>query len=234
MNHNDAVKQMTVERYLLGELDPDARQEFEEHLFDCTECALDSRVAEAFIEEAKAQLSEIVPGRPEVKGAGGGNKNRTHWFWWSRPAFVVPVLVALVLVVCYQNLVTFPALRLAASLPTVVPVAPLTGATRGDARTVVVADSAHGIALPVDIPLDPALGAFASYSFELYSPERKLAWTAKIPAPTQATSSDVQFSIVMPGRMLESGVYSVSISGIRSNGDSMPIENYVVDIALSK
>jgi hypothetical protein len=234
MDHNEAMKSMAVERYLLGELDPGARQEFEEHMFDCPECALDSRVAEAFIEEAKIQLGEIAPGQPEVKPAGRGNKNQTDWFGWLRPAFVVPVFAALMLVICYQNLVTLPALRSAASSPSVVPVAPFAGATRGNARTTVAADRAQGIALPVDIPLDPALGAFVSYSFELSNPQGKLAWTATIPAPAQASGSDVQFSIVMPGRMLEDGTYSVSISGIKSNGNRMPIENYAVDIALSK
>jgi len=44
MNHDEAVEQMAVERYLLGALDPGAQEEFEEHMFGCPECALDSRV----------------------------------------------------------------------------------------------------------------------------------------------------------------------------------------------
>ncbi|MGH9560390.1 MAG: anti-sigma factor family protein, partial [Terracidiphilus sp.] len=39
MNHTEAVEQMTVEQYLLGELDGSAREDFEEHLFNCPECA---------------------------------------------------------------------------------------------------------------------------------------------------------------------------------------------------
>jgi len=234
MNHDEAIEQMAAERYLLDELDPGAREEFEEHMFSCPNCALDTRAGTTFIEEATSQLGEIAPDQPEVKVALGSRGVRTHWFWWLRPAFAAPLFAALVIVIGYQNLVTLPALRSAASQPAIVPVAPLPGATRGSARTTVVADLAHGIALPIDLSVDPALGAFVSYSVELYNPEGKLAWSGTAPAPASASSGDIQFSIVVPGRMLENGTYSVTISGIGIQGQRAPIEHYVFDVALSE
>ncbi len=38
MDHNQVTQLMAVEKYLLGELTPTARDEFEEHVFDCQEC----------------------------------------------------------------------------------------------------------------------------------------------------------------------------------------------------
>jgi hypothetical protein len=35
MDHNQAVREKATERYLLNELDPGVRDQFEEHLFDC-------------------------------------------------------------------------------------------------------------------------------------------------------------------------------------------------------
>ncbi|HEX3579117.1 MAG TPA: zf-HC2 domain-containing protein [Thermoanaerobaculia bacterium] len=45
MNHDNAIKTMAAERYVLGELEPAERDEFEEHFFDCTECTADVRDA---------------------------------------------------------------------------------------------------------------------------------------------------------------------------------------------
>ena len=43
MDHDEAVRQKATERYLLDELDPELKDQFEEHLFDCQDCALDVR-----------------------------------------------------------------------------------------------------------------------------------------------------------------------------------------------
>ena len=45
MDHGDAVRLKATERYLLNELDPEQLDQFEEHLFDCPDCALDVRAA---------------------------------------------------------------------------------------------------------------------------------------------------------------------------------------------
>lgn len=234
MNHSEAVEQLAVERYLLGELNDNAREDFEEHMFCCPECALDARVATVFIDEAKAELGQIAPSQPEVKSTGKREKGRNQWFLWLRPAFAAPVLAALVLVICYQNFVTFPALRKQAGQPAVIPVAPLSGGTRGETHATIAADRAHGIAVPVDIPLDPAIGTFVSYSFALYNPQGKLAWSDSIATPAQTPTGDLQLSFVIPGRLLANGTYSVSISGTGAHGESTPIEHFVFNIALTK
>lgn len=234
MTHTEAVEKMAVERYLLDELDSAAREDFEEHMFACPDCALDARVATVFIDEAKVELREVAPGRPELKDPGKTEKRRNHWFFWFRPAFAIPIFAALVMVIGYQNLVTLPSLRKTTDQPAILPVAPLSGATRGSTRTTVAADRAQGLSVPVDIPVDPAIGSFTSYSFEIHNSQGKLAWTGTVPAPSQSSSSDLQFSIAMPGRMLNNGAYSVSISGISSQGEKTPIENYVFNLVLTK
>src|ERR1700679_417734 len=60
MNHSEAVTQMAAERYLLDELGPDVRDEFEEHLFDCPECVVDVRAGDMYLREAKVQLRALV------------------------------------------------------------------------------------------------------------------------------------------------------------------------------
>lgn len=61
MDHDQAVQTHAVERYLLKEMTPSEREEFEAHYFDCTACADDLRAAARFIEEAKQSWLE-TPG----------------------------------------------------------------------------------------------------------------------------------------------------------------------------
>ncbi len=53
MNHQDALQEMAVERYLLGELSGAALDRFEEHLFECPQCATDVRAGATFIDAAR-------------------------------------------------------------------------------------------------------------------------------------------------------------------------------------
>src|ERR1700751_6014258 len=58
MDHEEAVRQNATERYLLDELDPELRDQFEEHLFDCQDCALDVRAGAMFVEQTKVILAK--------------------------------------------------------------------------------------------------------------------------------------------------------------------------------
>jgi hypothetical protein len=53
MGHDEAVRICATERYLLGELHSQLRDQFEEHLFDCQWCALDLQFATTFLEHLK-------------------------------------------------------------------------------------------------------------------------------------------------------------------------------------
>jgi anti-sigma factor RsiW len=53
MDHIEAVRLLAAEKYLLGELPNSQREEYEEHYFDCADCAEDIMDAVAFIEGAR-------------------------------------------------------------------------------------------------------------------------------------------------------------------------------------
>jgi len=106
MDHNEAVRLQAAEKYVLGELPQDLREAYEEHYFDCAECALDVKAAAAFVDASRHVFqTEPVPVESESKGLV---KGWSGWLAWLRPAFAVPALAALLLVVSYQNLVTIP------------------------------------------------------------------------------------------------------------------------------
>jgi hypothetical protein len=235
MDHNEAVEQMIAERYLLDELTPDAREVFEEHLFDCPKCALDLRAGAAFVQEAKAQLPELTSAAPAPvpPRSHGFRAKREWWLSWLQPAFAAPAFATLLLVLGYQNLVTFPALRAAASQPRLLAWAPLHGATRGGAPMTVTADRKNGVALPVDLPPQPSVGAYASYSFDLYDPQGKLAWTGQAAAPASDAGNGQQLSLAIPGSMLSNGTYAIAVSGIAAHGERTAIDRYAFDLRLT-
>ena len=234
MNHSEAVKEMAAERYLLDELSPEARDAFEEHMFDCPDCALDVRSGSAFIGEAKAQLPTIGLGSPAASKNTAPREKNKQWFSWLRPAFAVPAMASLLAVVAYQNLVTLPRLHQSENQPHIVTVAPLYGATRGGSRVVITADRANGIALPVDLPVDSAFNSYASFRFELSNPQGKSVWTSSVSAPAQDANADLQLSIVVPGGMLENGTYVLTVSGIGAHGEKNEAGRYVFDVLLAK
>src|SRR5271165_358544 len=185
MDHSEAVEKMLPEKYLLDELTPELRDAFEEHMFDCPECAYDVRAGAAFVDESKVQLPGLTaaPARSRPEGFGSPVKKRSLFSWW-RPMFASPliggpVFAGLLVVVGYQNLVTYPALRTAATEPRLLSSVALHAGTRGGAHTVVEADRKQGVVLLVDVPEQ---AAYASYAVDLYDPQGKLAWTRQIAA----------------------------------------------------
>jgi hypothetical protein len=232
MDHSEAVQQMAAERYLLDELTPDAREAFEAHFFDCSECAVDLRAGAAFVAEAKAQFPSLAAAPAHAQSRARSIRVKRRWgLSWLKPVFAAPVFAALLLVVGYQNLVTYPALRAAADQPRLFPWTPLHGATRG-ALTAIAADRRHGVVLPVDLPPQPSLGAYASYSFDLFDPQGKLAWTG-IAAAGDASDSH-RLSLVIPGAMLRDGAYTLAVSGIAANGERTDVDKYVFDLHLTE
>ena len=137
MNHEQAIQEMATERYLLEELTPELRDAFEEHMFECQECALDVRAGNVFMSEAKAQLPHMA----EESAAQAATREsvrimpaRAKKPWWSfltTPAFAAPVFAALLGVIAFQNLSTIPSLRSEATEPRIIPWSSLHADTRG-------------------------------------------------------------------------------------------------------
>ena len=58
MDHNEAVRTHAAEKYILGELSPVLREEYEEHFFVCVACALEVKAAAAFVDNARTGLRQ--------------------------------------------------------------------------------------------------------------------------------------------------------------------------------
>ena len=213
MDHDQAVRQKATERYLLNELDPGLRDEFEEHLFDCQDCALDVRAAAMFIEQSKVVLAEPpVPAQVRVPFPVPA---KVGWMGWLRPVFAVPVL-ALLLVIGYQNLVTVPKLTQAINKPQLLPSVMVNVSTRGAEVRQVAVPKGKAFLLYVRIP--PQEG-FSRYTADLYNPADKLEWSLPIPA----TPGEDTWLVQVPAANREPGKYTLKIQGITATGQGTQV-----------
>jgi len=107
MDHNQAVQLQAAVKYALGELSQVQRDEYEEHYFDCGECAVDIKALATFADTAREVLRQEKAnqlGKESVPARGG-------WLRWFQPIVAVPAFAALLLIIAYQNVVTIPQAR---------------------------------------------------------------------------------------------------------------------------
>src|SRR5579864_2704402 len=103
MEHTEAVRIGAAERYLLGELSPELREQYEEHFFGCVECAQEVQAGAVFIDGARDILSvekDYTPARVPQK-----ESQRSWWASLLRPAILAPAMALLLLFAAYQNIV---------------------------------------------------------------------------------------------------------------------------------
>jgi Putative zinc-finger len=232
MDHNIVVRQKMTERYLLDELDPAARDEFEEHFFDCADCALDVHAGALFVEQSKVVLAE----KPEPVAAGvpaiAPVPAKLGWLPWFRPTIVVPVMVMLLTVIGYQNLVIYPHLQQALNSPQVLPWASVNVGTWGSGGPVITTRPGEGFLLFVRIPPE---GGYSHYTADLYNPAGKLEWSLTIPvASGKETSAQDQWPVQVPGANREAGSYTLAVHGVTTAGESKEVGRASFELQIQK
>lgn len=225
MDHEVVVRQKMTERYLLNELDSEARDQFEEHYFDCPTCAMDVRAGSAFVDQTKVVLAET----PESESASPVKPvpPRPNWLSWLRPAFAAPALALLLAVVGYQNLVTYPKMTQALNNPQVLQWVPLNVGTYGvDGPTMKIAPG-RGFLLFVRIP--PQNGN-SQRMVDLYNPAGQLEWSVTIPA----TASQDQWPVAVPAADRQAGTYKVVVRGATPAGASEELGQGTFELQILK
>jgi hypothetical protein len=214
MNHQQATESMATERYLLDELTPEARDAFEEHFFDCQECATDLRAGAGFMDAAKPEL------RPIPKAiAAASNKPRRSFL---RPALAWGALAASLLVMAYQNIVVYPHYRTEIAelrAPEILPSVSLVGGnSRGGEIPAAAVVPEKPYLLLVDIPTQER---FSSYTCLLYSPSGSLAWRVEV----SAQSAKDTVSIRVPATEAQPGAYALRVQG-NGAGNAVDLAQY--------
>jgi hypothetical protein len=215
MDHPEATRVGAVERYLLDEMSARERGEFEEHFFDCPQCATDVKATAEFLDAARRELRrnatgvDLAAGGPAAPPQAGKSRRARPW----RPAFAGWAAAALLCVVIYQNAVLFPRLSPRPSTPSTLFL--VGGNTRGGTIPSVTVSKLTPLLLSVDIP---TAEAYASYSCVLVTQSGATVWSLPI---TGEQARDT-VPIVVPTASLSRGAYTLVVRGYMKEGGEPP------------
>jgi hypothetical protein len=228
MDHNEAIRSMAAEKYLLSDLAPDQRGEFEEHFFSCQECGEDVRAAAVFLEHSKALLSEVTVPPQAAKGADSLARTGSTP-WWR--ALAIPALAVLVVVVAFQNLITVPKLAnqvAEVSAPRIFSSASLIAAnSRGTKMAPIMVRKGEPFLVFVDI--NPVKQS-PSYVAELYSPSGAREWSLSIAGELAKETLPLQ----VPGEQ-SAGQYTLVVNGVDADGrKSLEVGRYPIELQFTK
>jgi hypothetical protein len=206
MDHSEAVQLRATEKYLLGELPTDQREAFEEHFFECTECAQDVKAAAVLVDNARAVLREAP-----VRGKDFQAAHQKNWWGWLQPTWGLAAAALVLAVVGYQNLVTIPHLKTemaAATTPQALTSFNLrTAGSRGATGSQPIVPAEKPFSFYIDIPASDSF-AYYSAAVETDSGARKFT----VPVSRELTKESVQ--ILLPANSLSPGNYVLVIRGV--------------------
>lgn len=210
MDHSEALRLQAAEKYVLGELSPALRDAYEEHYFDCQECASDVQAAVAFVDASRVAFRSDPPEALESQG----DSAISAWFRWLRPAVAIPVMAVLLAVVGYQSLVTIPKVKrdAASTSSGAANFVSLIGAnSRAQDTTTFPVQSGKPLILEVDIP---ASDQFASYNCQLQAGSGRAIYQSHV----SAADARKTVHLVVPSDFLRSQRYELVVLGEPASG----------------
>jgi Putative zinc-finger len=213
MTHADAASTRAVERYLLGELSPGERDDFEAHAFDCVECAADLQDAATFLDATRAVLREDPLAMARSAGSSEPRvRERASWLAWVNPtpafstSMFASAFVLLLGFTLYQNVVILPALRNSSAPRALTAFSFVSSGTRGATPMDITAPSRQPFLLFFDIP--PG-GQYASYHCAIVAADG----TPELAVDVSASEARDTVQLFVPASRLAAGTHALVITG---------------------
>lgn len=218
MDHQEALRLQAAEKYALGDLPTGVREQYEEHYFDCPECAQDLKALATFLTASREVLEE---GRrsSEIPARVSGAEQRTDrmgWFRWLTPAITVPTMAALLVIIVYQNAVMIPAMTKQADnrdrVQLITSSFRLKGTTRGETTTRVVVAPHESFELNFDFT--PSQLAQSYTGRLLNSADQEVLAFA-----LNQEQSNKEVHLVVPGGKVHTGNYALVFVADKGSSD---------------
>jgi hypothetical protein len=214
MDHEQAIQNLAVECYLLGQMSLEERDAFESHYFECAVCADDLRDASQFVRESKdifaSERAQPMPGRPLSE-----TRPRWKWMHWLQPQFAAALVGVLVIVAGVETLGTIPSLQRRlndASAPRIVDSTFLRPQTRGEPTTLRTPSGEPAVFI-FDLPESAA----AEVRFVVKSIDGRDVFqlSGKVPGRGE------QVTLSIPRLDLPAGTYTLVVESAAANGQEL-------------
>src|ERR1051326_3081600 len=215
INHDEAVKDLMAERYLLGKLNAADREAYELHLFSCNACFEQVKVGTEFVTHLR-HIGTEDPKAPLAPGFMG------RFMANARQPIPVTMFGLLLMVggfAIHQNSeISY------LKEPRVEVRSTLTGIAHGSSDITPV-NVPRNSALSLNVDYTPK-GEFISYRVQVLSNSGKVLHTVALPETQVGTTA----SIVLPADALRPGEYSIVVFGRRSDGTQEEVGRGVFEL----
>jgi hypothetical protein len=217
MDHQEALRLGAAERYVLGELPAELRDQFEQHYFDCPSCAVDLKILTAFTSASRALFEEQAKAPdPAIEKSSG----RHGWLSWLRPVIAAPAIAALAALVILQAVGTIPTIRPHAGEPAAQVYEStfrLQGATRGETISKISIRPGENFAVDFDFTPDHS---FPRYQCDLIGPTGQTVLTFDI----AGERANKELHVLVRGDKVLPGNYVLVFVGQDGIANSNPTE----------
>lgn len=211
MDHETAIRIQAAERYVLEEFPPEERAAFEEHFFECPECAEEVRSATIFAANAKAVLrDERAKEQAKLERAAERPARRFSWVLAASGVLNVALVAGL-------GLEWMQSRKAAGSIePQFYSTVAVTAASRGSQPAAVLPAGARFFGVRFDLLPGEQ---FESFAYRILDAKGSVRSAGTLAAPF-SESSERQLAI--PVAPLEPGDYTVVLVG-KQAGNSKEI-----------
>ena len=207
MDHAEATNTQATERYLLGDLNAAEADAFEEHFFDCAECADELRVGMRVLSGGRELAREAAaPTEAPVVPIETHRRRRSAWLPAAAAAALILSVTAPLLLrqpasepsfeVLQQKTLFLDDMRGASDVPTI--------------------DGNATVALWVDVPPQPA---YARYEGRLHAPDGEILTLTFTPDPDGAPTP-------LKVHGLSAGAHELALVGFSTDGRDTEIKRH--------
>jgi len=208
----EATSTGAAERYVLGEMGDRERDQYEEHYFECPDCADEVKAAAIFAEGAEPVVGTDARGPVPTPPW-----TRFRHLFWPVPLGAAATLVVFLGLSAYQGLVVLPRLGRELAATDALQSAPsyFLSVSRGEAPVLRVPPGQRVVALTLSRSSE---GTFPFYRCELVDAAGRTVLSAVVPGPARGD----ELQILLPTEGLRTGAYFLVVTGLESATGAAP------------